>query len=131
QVYPEVGGEALALLDAGRTPAAEPVLVSLVNDLDALAGPTVLALDDYDVVDDPAVHDAVAFLVDNLPPQVTLAMTTRADPPLPLPRLRARGEAVELRAIDLRFTPEESADFLNDTMELGLAPALTDALSTR
>jgi phospholipid N-methyltransferase len=74
------------------------VLVSLVDDLDALAGPTVLAVDDYHVVDAAGVHEAVSFLVDNLPPQVTVAMTTRADPSLPLSRLRARGELLEIRA---------------------------------
>ncbi len=65
------------------------VLVSLVNDLDALAGPTVIALDDYHVIDAAAVHEAVTFLLDHLPPQVTLAITTRSDPPLPLARLRS------------------------------------------
>ena len=86
----------------------EAVLVSLINDLDVLAGPTVVALDDYHVIEGAAVHEAVTFLLDNLPPQVTLAMTTRADPPLPLSRLRARGELVEVRAADLRFTAERS-----------------------
>ena len=81
---PEVGADALALLESDRALPADAVLVSLINDLDVLAGPTVLALDDYHVIDAPAVHEAVTFLLDNLPPQVTLAMTTRADPPLPL-----------------------------------------------
>ena len=83
---PEVGVDAVALLEAGGTTPTEAVLVSLINDLDALAGPTVVALDDYHVIDAAAVHEAVTFLLDNLPPQVTLAMTTRADPPLPLAR---------------------------------------------
>src|SRR6478736_619008 len=99
---PQVGAEALALLDSGRTPPAE-VLVSLVNDLDELDGPTVLALDDYHVIDAPDIHESVTFLLGHLPPQVTIAITTRADPPLPLARLRGRGELLELRAADLRF----------------------------
>jgi LuxR family maltose regulon positive regulatory protein len=107
-VLPEVGAEALALLDVAGAEPTEAVLVSLVNDLDIVAGPIVVALDDYHLVDDPAVHDAVAFLLDNLPPQVSLAVTTRADPPLPLARLRARGELLELRAADLRFTQAEA-----------------------
>ena len=112
----------------GRALPAEDVLVSLVNDLDELAGPTVLALDDYHVIDAPDVHEAVTFLLDHLPPQVTLAITTRADPPLPLARLRARGELLELRAADLRFTADEADAFLNDVMGLDLEPAHVAAL---
>lgn len=91
-----MGADALALLESDRATPTD-VLVSLVNDLDTAAEATVLALDDYHVIDAAAVHDAVTFLLDNLPPQVTLAITTRADPPLPLSRLRARGELLELR----------------------------------
>ena len=89
---PDAGVDALALLDAGGTTPADAVLVSLINDLDILAGPMVVALDDYHVIHGAAVHQAVTFLLEYLPPQVTLAMATRADPPLPLSRLRARGE---------------------------------------
>ncbi len=128
---PEVGVEALGLLAAGGATPPEDVLVSLINDLDLLAGSTVVALDDYHVIDSAAIHEAVAFLLDNLPPQVTLAMTTRADPPLPLSRLRARGELVEVRAADLRFTAEEAEAFLNEVMGLQLEPALVAALEAR
>jgi LuxR family maltose regulon positive regulatory protein len=108
---PEAGVDALALLEAGAATDTDAILVSLINDLDVLAGPTVVALDDYHVINGAAVHEAVTFLVDNLPPQVTVAMTTRADPPLPLSRLRARGELVEVRAADLRFTTDEAEVF--------------------
>jgi LuxR family transcriptional regulator, maltose regulon positive regulatory protein len=128
---PEVGSEAVALLDTDRGFAADAILASLVNDLDAYAGPLVVALDDYHAIDTPAVHEAVTFLLDNLPPQVTLAMTTRADPPLPLPRLRARGELLELRAADLRFTAEEADVFLNQVMGLDLGLDLVEALEAR
>ena len=128
---PEAGIDALALLEAGGTTPADAVLVSLINDLDVLAGPTVVALDDYHVIDGAAVHEAVIFLLDNLPPQVTLAITTRADPPLPLARLRARGELVEVRAADLRFTAGEAEVFLNEVMGLQLEPALVAALEAR
>src|SRR3954470_8943765 len=130
-VEPEAAVDALALLEAGATTPADDVLVSLINDLDVLAGPTVVALDDYHVIDGAAVHQAVTFLLDNLPPQVTLAMTPRADPPLPLSRLRARGELVEVRAADLRFTTDEAEAFLNEVMELQLDPALVAALEAR
>lgn len=128
---PDVGVEALALLEAaGRTPT-NAVLVSLINDLELLAGPMVVALDDYHVIEGAAVHEAVMFFLDNLPPHVTLAMTTRADPPLPLSRLRVRGELVEVRAADLRFTTDEAEVFLNDVMGLQLEPGLVAALETR
>jgi LuxR family transcriptional regulator, maltose regulon positive regulatory protein len=128
---PQVGAEAVVLMDTDRGFAVEDVLASLVNDLDVHAGPLVVALDDYHAVDNPAVHEAVAFLLDHLPPQVTMAMTTRADPPLPLPRLRARGELLEVRAADLRFTPDEAEQFLNQVMGLGLSADLVEALETR
>ncbi len=130
-VDPAAAGRALTLLDAERALAVQDIIASLVNDLDAGAGPTVLALDDYHVVDNPAVDAAVGFLLDHLPPQVTVAMTTRADPALALSRLRARGELVEIRAADLRFTAEEAGSFFNDVMGLHLAPAQVAALEAR
>lgn len=128
---PEVGAQALALIDTEGSLPVEDIVASLVNDLDALAGSTVVALDDYPVIDTPAVHHAVALLLDHLPPQVTLAMTTRADPPLPLSRLRARGDLLEVRAADLRFTAEEADAFLNQVMGLQLGPAHVAALESR
>lgn len=130
-VEPEVGADALALLGAGEATPSEAVLVSLINDLDVLADPLVIALDDYHVIDGRDVHQALALLLDHLPPQVTLAVSTRADPPLPLSRLRARGELVEVRAADLRFTTEEAAVFLNEVMGLRLEPGVVAALATR
>jgi ATP/maltotriose-dependent transcriptional regulator MalT len=104
---PGVGDDGLALLEADRGTPTEDIVVSLVNDLDTVSDHVVIALDDYHLIGAPAVHQAVELLLDNLPPQVTLALTTRADPPLPLSRLRARGELLEVRAADLRFTEEE------------------------
>ncbi len=128
---PGVGADALALLAADRGAASDEALVSLVNDLEMFSGPMVLAVDDYHLVDDTAVDAAVGFLVDNLPPQVTLALTTRVDPALPLSRLRARGELAEVRAADLRFTGGEASAFLNDLMGLELDPELVAALEAR
>jgi LuxR family maltose regulon positive regulatory protein len=128
---PDAGAEAAALMDNDRGFSTDAVLASLVNDLDAYGGTTVVALDDYHVIDTPEVHEAVTFLLDHLPPRVTLAITTRADPPLPLPRLRARGELLELRAADLRFTPDEAEVFLNRVMGLGLGPELVAALEDK
>jgi LuxR family maltose regulon positive regulatory protein len=131
QVGKNLGSDTLALLEAARGQSAEPALVSLVNDLDTLVGPTVLALDDYHVIDTPAVHEAMTFLLDHLPAHVTVAITTRADPPLPLARLRGRGELVEVRAADLRFTVDEAGQFLNQVMGLDLDEPLVEALEAR
>ena len=129
---PESGlGAAAEELAAADRIVAEDVLVSLVNDLDAHVGSAVIALDDYHAVDDPGVHEALRFLVDNLPPHVTVAMTTRVDPPLSLARLRARGELLEVRAADLRFTDDEAAAFLNNVMGLDLSTGQVTALGRR
>jgi len=128
---PAVGVEAMVLMENNVGPSVEDVVASVLDDLDALGGATVVALDDFHVIEAPEVQAAVAFLLEHLPPQVTLAMTTRADPPLPLARMRARGELVEVRAADLRFTDEETEAFLNDVMGLGLEPALVAALASR
>lgn len=82
---PDLGADALDLMGLEGAPPTDAVLVSLVNDLDTVDGRTVIALDDYHVIDSPAVHEAVTYLIDNLPPRVTTAITTRADPSLPCP----------------------------------------------
>ncbi|HET7329125.1 MAG TPA: LuxR C-terminal-related transcriptional regulator [Nocardioidaceae bacterium] len=128
---PQVGAEATSLLEADGPLSPEAALASLLNELDDLDGPTVLALDDYHVVESPEVHEAVKFLVDHLPAHACIAVTTRADPPLPVARLRARGEILELRAADLRFTADEAQAFLNGAMGLDLDPAHVAALESR
>ena len=91
----------------------------------------MLVLDDYHVIEAGDVHDGVAFLLEHLPPQIHLVIATRADPPLPLARLRARGELVEVRAADLRFAPDEAAAYLGDVMGLTLTAAEVAALEGR
>ena len=96
-----------------------------------MAEETVVALDDYHVIDNAAVHEATSFLLKHLPRHVGLAIATRADPPLPLARLRGRAELVEVRAADLRFTPGESETFFNELMGLDLSPDDILALDAR
>ncbi len=91
----------------------------------------VLVLDDYHMVDTHDIQDGMAFLLEHLPPRLHLVITTRADPPLPLARLRARGELVEIRAVDLRFTPDEADAYLNGMMGLDLAARDVAALEGR
>jgi LuxR family maltose regulon positive regulatory protein len=106
-------------------------LTGLINEINAIQSDFVLILDDYHVIDAQPVHSAVAFLLDHLPPHMHLVVATRSDPPLPLARLRGLGELTELRASELRFTPDETAAFLNEVMGLGLSAADVAALETR
>ncbi len=111
----------------------ETVLTALVNELVALPFDVVLVLDDYHVVDEPVVHEALTFLLEQLPRQVRLVLTSRTapPPPVPLPLLRVRGQLLELGADDLRFTREEAARFLNEGMGLELPSEEVSALEQR
>jgi LuxR family transcriptional regulator, maltose regulon positive regulatory protein len=126
-----VGESALALLHASQRPPVETVLTALLNDLAAFSGDIVLVLDDYHVIDARDVQDGMAFLLDHLPSQLHVVIAGRADPALPLARLRARGELVEVRAAELRFTPDEAAAYLNGMMGLQLTTRDVAALEGR
>ena len=127
---PGVGAGALSLLQSPRPPI-EAVLATLLNDLSAVSDDVVLVLDDYHVIEAREVQDGMAFLLEHLPPQIHLVIASRADPALPLARLRGRGELVEIRAADLRFTPDEAAAYLNEVMGLALTAADVAALEGR
>ena len=125
-------GEALlAALQVPQPPPSEAILTALLNDIAAWPAHFVLVLDDYHLIEAMPVEQALGFLVEHLPPQMHLVIVTREDPPLPLARYRARGQLAELRAADLRFTPAEAAEFLNQAMGLALTPDDIDALETR
>jgi LuxR family maltose regulon positive regulatory protein len=130
-VLPEVGADTLVLLASPQPPSIESVLTTLLNQLGAIRGDVVLVLDDYHLIDAQDVHDGMAYLIDHLPPRMHLVIASRADPPLPLSRLRARGELVEVRAADLRFTADEAGDYLNDVMDLHLSPTDVAVLEDR
>src|SRR5262245_4492159 len=135
-LVPGVGTTALALLQSPQPPPIEHILTSVLNAFSAAyAVPSVqdsaLVLDDYHVITAPAIHSALAFLLDYLPPQLHLVILTRADPALPLARLRVRGAVTELHASDLRFTPDEAAAFLNQMMGLSLDADDLAALEVR
>lgn len=120
-LQPGSGATALALLASPQAPPIETILTTLLNGLRNLDTDAVLVLDDYHLIESRAIHEALTFLIEHVPPQMHLVISTRADPPLPLSRLRARGEANEVRASDLRFTSEEATTFLNEVMGLRLA----------
>ena len=125
-----VGASALSLLQSPPSPMEE-VLATLLNDLHAVSNDVVLVLDDYHVIEARDVQDGMAFLLEHLPPQMHLVIAGRADPALPLARLRGRGELVEIRAADLRFTADEAAAYLNGSMGLVLTAQDVDALEGR
>ena len=130
-VAPDVGLGVSGILQSPQPPPIDSLLTTLLNDISSLASDIVLVLDDYHVIDAPSIDDALTFLLDHLPPQVHLVITTREDPQLPLARLRARGEMTELRTADLRFTAEAAAMFLNEVMGLDLSADDVAALETR
>src|SRR5215204_1391291 len=111
----------MAALRSPEPPRMEAVLSTLINELAALPGEVTVVLDDYHAIDSEGVHMIVSFLLERLPESTHLVISSRVDPPLPLARLRARGQMRELHAADLRFTPEEAAAFLGDVMGLDLS----------
>jgi LuxR family maltose regulon positive regulatory protein len=129
-VVQAVGVDALPLLQSARSPI-ETVLTTLLNELDAVPNDIHLVLDDYHLVDGPDVEAGMVFLLEHLPPHVHLVISSRADPALPLARLRAGGELVEIRAVDLRFTLDEATDYLNEVAGLDLAADDITALEGR
>lgn len=120
EANPAIGGEAAQLVAATQQAPAVIVLTSLVNDLDTAGEDIVLVLDDYQFISSQAVHEGLAFLLEHCPKTFHLVIATRSDPPLPLARLRAGGQTVELRAADLSFNEPEAAQFLNGVMGLQL-----------
>ncbi len=117
---PGIGETALGLLQAPPPTSIQTVLTTLLNDLGALERDAVLVLDDYHVIDSREVHEGMAFLIDHLPSRLHVVIASRADPALPLARLRARGDLVETRAAELRFIPDEAVAYLNGVMGLRL-----------
>lgn len=120
KISPGVGVRAVELLAMGADPV-QVVLPTLLNDLDTIARPIVLVLDDYHLVVSRAVHEQLAFFISRMPANLHLVLATRSDPMLPLARMRASGELAEVRTDDLRFGAVEAGHLLNDVLGLDLA----------
>jgi LuxR family maltose regulon positive regulatory protein len=118
----DLGAAASSALGAPGTTIVEHVLPALINDLAARSERVLLVLDDYHLITNGVIHEAMAWLVERLPPPLHLVIATRSDPPLPLARLRVRRELSELRAEELRFTEDEARAFLVDVLGLRLRP---------
>jgi LuxR family maltose regulon positive regulatory protein len=136
KIYADLGQDLLPALQLPQSPPVAVVLTELLNQLAARSSGDphehyLLVLDDYQEITEPAGHEAVTFLLEQLPPQWHLVLTSRSDPALPLARLRARGQLTEIRAADLRFTDSEIATYLQHTTGLAYSPADIAALTVR
>jgi LuxR family maltose regulon positive regulatory protein len=129
-LHPGVGEVPLALMYGSSSPPIEDVLTSMLNALSQLPTQSILVLDDYHLIDDQSIHDALVYFVEHLPPNMHLIIASRSDPLLPLARLRARGALTELRADNLRFTSEETTAFLTGVMGLSLSAKEVAALES-
>ncbi|CUR54797.1 putative ATP-dependent transcriptional regulator, MalT-like, LuxR family [metagenome] len=127
---PGCASVALTLLETANA-GFDEVVAGLVNELSVRSDPLTLVWDDYHLADSAEVSESVALLLEHRPAQLHLVISTRADPALPLSRLRARGHLVEFRAADLRFTAEETSLYLNRVHRLGLAAGDVEALESR
>jgi len=130
-VDPELGSRSLALVRAPGVDLVGEMLPVLIGELEAVQRPLVLALDDYHQLEGDAVHSGMRRLLDYLPDHLCVAIATRTEPPLQVPRLRARGQLVEVDADELRFSRAEAAVLLNDLLGLGLAGEDVAALHQR
>jgi len=126
-----IGAGVLSVLQSPQPLKTEFLLTELLNEISIIQNDFILVLDDYHVIDSKPVDEAFTFLLDHLPPQMHLVITTREDPSFPLARLRARGQLIELRAADLRFSTEEAGAFLNQMMSLNLSLENIAALEDR
>lgn len=126
----DFGQALLVTLQSPQLPPVESLMTTLLNEI-ILLSEFALVLDDYHLIHLPAIHAAVAFLLNHLPPNMHLIVTSRADPPLPLARLRGRGQMSELRAADLRFTQDEATAFFHQIKRIALTAEQIEELATR
>ncbi len=131
QGAPEIGVGALGLFEMAQSPPINTVLNELINDIAGLDHHILLVLDDYHVISHPEIHEALGYLVEHQPHQLHLVITSREDPPLPLSRLRARGEMAEIRMHDLRFSLDETTQFFSQAMNLDLGSEVISVLEAR
>ncbi len=131
QIYSGFGESIGALLRSAQPPPAEILLTALVNELAANPAPFILVLDDYHVIHTLPIHQQLTFLLEHQPSHMHLVLMTREDPLLPVSRLRARGQVLEIRQEDLCFTVPETTDFLKQVMGLDLSSENVAALEQR
>lgn len=130
-ISPGLGQPALERWQQTQSPPGEGIFTELINELAVLPELAVLVLDDFHVIEAEPIHEGLIFFLTHLPPSLHLVVCGRADPPWPLARWRARHEINEIRALDLRFSQEETAVFLNQVMSLNLSPDAVMTLDER
>ncbi len=130
-IVPDVGQNTLSMLQGPQPPPTETLLAALLNEASNIPYDVILVLDDYHLVDAREVDQIVTYLIEHMPPLMHLIIATREDPPLPLARLRAHNQLVELRMADLRFTPDEAATFLQRETNLDLSADDVAAIEAR
>ena len=118
QIHPIVLESPLGLLLSGQTPERKAVLSAFINAANDVSEPTVFVLDDYHLIEDRAIHEALTFLIDHLPPMLHFVISSRGEPPLPVARYRAHEEMLEFNATDLRFLSEEARHYFTKSMDL-------------
>lgn len=131
RAHPGVIDSPLGMLLGATSPDHDKVLTATINLASELPGRTVFVLDDYDLIDDPAIHEAVVFLLDHLPSTSHIVLAVRREPPLPLARYRARGQLLEIRTEDLQFRIDETAAFFRQQAGSTLDDAAIESLYTR
>ena len=130
-IEPGMGQSAMHLLEAPQSPAFELFLTHMINDIATSSEGFALILDDYHAIENVAIHNGMTYLLEHMPPRMHLVIATRTDPPLPLARLRGRGQLNVFSAADLRFTFEETEAFFNEVMKLGISKLGIKALENR
>ena len=130
-IQPTIGERCQSMLQSPSPPPTKSILTILINEISSLSRTVVLILDDFHVIVSQQIQEDIGFLLDHLPPQIRLIISSRMDPALPLASLRGRGQLSELRTADLRFTPDETSTFLNTVMALGLSDESVTALGDR
>jgi LuxR family maltose regulon positive regulatory protein len=130
-IQDDLGQDIEVLLQGSQNPPFPAILSILINELAAMPHDCVLVLEDYHLIENREIHQMLIFLLDHLPPQVHIAILTRADPPMPLGRLRAHGQITEIRLKELRFTLDETRRFFQDVMALNIQPKEMEILLSR
>ena len=130
-IHPDIGETALSQLQSSQRPPVESVLISLIQEVTELAEELIIVFDDYHAIDTDNIHKLIKILLDFLPTQVHLVISSRVDPPLPLARLRASKQLSELRTAHLCFTDDEAAAFFNQIMDLHLSSEDISVLESR
>ena len=127
----DIGKAALTMLQSPQPPPIEPILINLINEVSRISKDLALVIDDYHLVDAKPIHELMAFLLENLPEQMHIIIATRSDPPLPLARVRSQNLLTEIRAADLSFRADETANFFNQRLNLQLSTRDIQLLETR